>query len=106
MLEVLVNENNFGDEVLESKEIVFVDFYSKSHVLCNKIEPFLSQIADKYEGVIKVCKVDIEQSPELVTSCGVTGLPTLLVFRDGSVIEGKAGNINMAQLEDLVSKYA
>lgn len=106
MLEVLVNENNFGDEVLESKEIVFVNFYSNTHKLCGRLNPFLSQIADKYEGVIKVCKIDIEQSPELVASCGVTGLPTLLVFRDGSVIEGKTGNINMAQLENLVSKYA
>eukprot|EP01025_Chloroclados_australasicus_P063718 TRINITY_DN8441_c0_g1_i1.p2 TRINITY_DN8441_c0_g1~~TRINITY_DN8441_c0_g1_i1.p2 ORF type:complete len:153 (-),score=4.65 TRINITY_DN8441_c0_g1_i1:181-639(-) len=103
-----VNQENFEAEVLQSPQPVLVDFWADWCGPCKLINPSLKKLEDKYGSVLKVVKMDVDQSKDLVKSYKVYGLPTVLVFRDGQVVEGshREGAITYDQLVMHAEKYA
>lgn len=102
MSEVILNSDNFEDEVLNAKEPVLVDFWATWCGPCKMIGPFIAQLAEKYEGRMKVCKANVDEVPDLAQSYGVSSIPTLLIFRDGEVVAQRIGGANMAVLDAFV----
>jgi thioredoxin len=83
MLEV--NQDTFENEVLKSDLPVLVDFWAPWCGPCKAITPIVDDIAKEYEGKIKVCKINIDSSPNVANQFSIMSIPTLLIFNKGEV---------------------
>lgn len=98
-----VNDLNFDTEVLESNVPVLVDFSATWCGPCKQIAPLVDQLANEYEGKVKVTKLDIDESPGTASKFGIRGVPTLMVFKGGELVAqhiGAAPKTTIAQLMD------
>ena len=85
-----ITKDTFQTEVLETKGTVLVDFWASWCGPCKMIGPIIDQIADERKD-IKVCKVNVDDEPELATRFKVMSIPTLLIFKDGQVVTQSLG---------------
>ena len=85
-----ISKENFNEEVLNSSKPVLVDFYASWCGPCRMLAPTLDKIASENPKV-KVCKIDIDQQPELASEYRIMSVPTLLVFKDGEVTDSALG---------------
>jgi thioredoxin 1 len=86
-----LTETNFGDEVLRSPVPVLVDFWAEWCGPCKMIAPILEEIAQEYDGRLKIAKVNIDDQQSLATHHGIRAIPTLLVFKNGEVADQIVG---------------
>jgi thioredoxin 1 len=84
------DDNNFESEVLNSSQPVLVDFWAPWCGPCRQIAPVIEQLAGENAGV-KIGKLNVDTAPGAATSYGVTSIPTLMVFKDGQVVERFVG---------------
>ena len=99
------NEETFSDEVLTSEHLILVDFWAEWCGPCKGIAPILDELANDFQGRVKVVKVNIDQSPSLPEKYGVRGIPTLLLFKDGEVIATSVGALTKAQLTAFINPH-
>ena len=85
-----VNKDNFHNEVLNSEKPVLLDFFASWCGPCRMVGPILEQIAEERED-IKVCKVNIDEQPELASRYRIMSVPTLMVLKGGQVVEQSIG---------------
>ena len=88
---VAVTEQNFEAEVLQSKVPVLVDFWAAWCGPCRAIAPALEEIATEYSGKLKVVKVDVDENQEISIKYDVRSIPTLMLFKNGQVMEKLIG---------------
>ena len=88
-----LTDDNFQVEVLDSPLPVLVDFWADWCQPCKMVAPVVQQIADEYDGRIKVGKLDIDDNHKISGSLGIRGIPTLLIFRDGKPIDQVVGAV-------------
>ena len=101
-MEITVTEKNFEVEVLQADKTVLVDFWAPWCGPCRMLAPALAQIAAEYEGKAKVCKVNVDDEPGLARQFGISGIPTILVFKNGKLAETMVGLRPKAELEALL----
>ena len=99
MAEVIITEENFEQEVLNSDKPVLVDFWATWCGPCRMLAPTIAKIAEEQEGKVKVCKVDVDECPELAARYGISSIPTLIVFEDGAVKASSVGVQSKGQIE-------
>ena len=87
---IILNNDNFEAEVMQCDKPVLVDFFATWGGPCKMIAPVIEQIAAENDG-IKVCKVDVDESPELAARFGVQSIPTLVVIKNGEVTNTAVG---------------
>ena len=85
-----INKDNFHKEVLNSDKPVLLDFFASWCGPCRMVGPILEEIAEERED-IKVCKVNIDEQPELASRFRVMSIPTLMVMKDGQIIDQSIG---------------
>ena len=85
-----INKDNFHKEVLNSEKPVLLDFFASWCGPCRMVGPILDEIAEERDD-IKVCKVDIDEQPELASRYRVMSVPTLMVLKDGNIVEQSIG---------------
>ena len=101
MAEVILNEKNFDTEVMQSELPVLVDFWATWCGPCRMLAPTIAQIAEEQAGKVKVCKVDVDECPQLAARFGISSIPTLLVFEHGVLKNQAVGVMPKAQVEAL-----
>ena len=95
---VHVTDQDFEQEVLKSDGPVLVDFWAEWCGPCKMIAPILDEISSEYGGRVKVAKLNIDENPGTPPKYGIRGIPTLMLFRDGSVEATKVGAVSKSQL--------
>ncbi len=99
-----VGDQSFQSEVLESSTPVLVDFWATWCAPCVALAPVVEQLAESYQGKLKVVKFNIEDDIATPQRYGITAIPTLLFFKGGSVVHTVVGGQSRAKLEEAVKK--
>ena len=102
MEEVNLTSENFEEEVLKSEKPVLVDFWATWCGPCKMLAPVISEIAEKYEGKVKVGKVNIDNEKELAVRYQITSIPTLMLFKNGEVSNMTVGFQSKSELERMI----
>ena len=100
-----VTDAEFDAEVLGSDRLTLVDFGAEWCAPCKKLHPIMDQLADEYNGKIKVVEVDVGVSPLTAMKFGVTSVPQLLFFKDGIVKETVVGILPKSKIEEKIDDY-
>jgi thioredoxin 1 len=105
MKPVEITDSNFETEVLKSNIPVLVDFWAVWCGPCKMIAPVVEELAAEYENKLKVCKVDVDNHQQIAMQFGIRSIPTLLVFKEGKVVEQIVGAAPKKNLVDKLSKH-
>ncbi len=103
MAEINVTVDNFESEVMASDKPVLLDFWATWCGPCKMLSPIVAQLAEKYEGKIKVGKVNVDEEPELANAFDVVSIPMLVLMKDGKVAKTAVGYMPLEKLETLLN---
>lgn len=99
-----LTDDSFDSDVLQSSIPVLVDFWASWCAPCKAIAPVVDGLADEYAGQVKVAKLNVDENPATPGQFGVRGIPTLILFKDGKVVDQVVGAVPKNQLEGLIKK--
>jgi len=103
--EVSITAANFEKEVLRSDKPVLLDFWAEWCGPCKMISPAISQIAEKYADKLKVAKVNVDEAAPVAARYNVVSIPTLMVFKNGEVVDQRVGAASLSVIEAFISAY-
>lgn len=98
---ITLSKTNFQEEVLNAGKPVLVDFWAPWCGPCRMLSPVVDQIAEETDAV-KVCKVNVDEEPELAEQFSVSSIPTLIVFKDGKPVQTSVGVKPKAAILDMI----
>jgi len=105
MKPIVVNDANFSAEVLTAETPVLVDFWAIWCGPCKMIAPIVDEIAQEYDGKLKVTKMDVDANPRITMEYGIRSIPTLMIFKGGQVVEQIVGAVPKRHLLDKVTAH-
>ena len=95
---VHTTDATFAQDVLKSDKPVLLDFWAEWCGPCKMIAPILDEIASEYHDRIKIAKINIDENPQTSPKFGIRGIPTLILFKNGTVEAQKVGAVSKSQL--------
>ena len=101
---VHVDDKNFATEVLNSDLPVLVDFWATWCGPCRSISPIVEELAKEFSGRVKVTKLNVDESPATPGQYGVRGIPTLILFKGGKILDQIVGAVPKARLKAMIEK--
>jgi thioredoxin 1 len=105
MKPVELSEINFEQEVLKAATPVLVDFWAVWCGPCKMIAPIVDELSVEYDGKLKIGKVDVDTHQQIAMQYGIRSIPTLLIFKDGKVVEQIIGAAPKKSLVEKLSKH-
>lgn len=96
---------NFKAEVLDAELPVLVDFFAQWCGPCKMMAPLVEKMAEKYEGRMKIGKLDVEEAMEIAEKYHVMNIPTFIFFKNGEAVETHVGGMSANDLESMIQKY-
>lgn len=101
---VELSDQNFKSEVIESAQPVLVDFWAPWCGPCRMIAPLVEQLASENAASLKVGKVNIDESPNIAASLGINSIPTLMIFKNGQVVDRFVGVQPKTRLQNAIEE--
>ena len=102
---VHITDDTFEAEVIQSAMPAIVDFWAPWCAPCHMIAPILQEIAEEYDGQLKVAKLDVDQNPQVATQFGIMGIPTMILFKDGEAVERLIGYMPKERLLEKITPH-
>ena len=102
-MEITLTKTNFEVEVLKSDKPVLVDFWAPWCGPCRMLAPILAEIAEEKADTVKVGKVNVDEEPDLAAQYGISGIPAMLLFKDGKVVATTVGFKPKAEVEAFIA---
>lgn len=100
-----ITEQNFETEVLKSELPVMVDFGATWCGPCRMIAPYMEQLSEEFAGKAVVAKADIDECPSIAAKYGIRHVPTVLVFKNGEIVDKNVGGAPKATFEEKLKKF-
>lgn len=100
-----VTDSNFKEEVLENEAPVLVDFWAPWCGPCRMVAPVVDEIAEQYEGKVKVVKLNTDENPNVASQYGIRSIPTLMIFKGGQRVDMVVGAVPKTTLANTLEKY-
>ncbi len=95
---VHISDDSFENDVVSSDQPVLLDFWAEWCGPCKMIAPILEEIASEYKDRVRIAKINIDENPQTPPKFNIRGIPTLLLFKDGTVAAQKVGAVSKSQL--------
>jgi thioredoxin 1 len=105
MKPVELTDSNFQNEVLQSDKPVLIDFWAEWCGPCKMIAPMVEELANEYDGKLKVGKLDVDSNQQTSMQYGIRSIPTLLIFKGGKVVDQLIGAVPKKMLAEKVAKH-
>lgn len=102
MSELMLTQENFDREVLRSDKPVLVDFWADWCGPCRALAPIIDELAQEFDGVARVGKVNVDEQPTLAGRYGIGSIPTVMLFKNGAVVQTVVGARSRAELAALL----
>ena len=102
MAEIVITTENFEQEVLKATQPVLVDFWATWCGPCKMLAPVIEELEEELNGVLKVGKINVDNEPELAVKFGIVSIPTVLIFKDGEVVQKSVGFTSKEHLKALL----
>ena len=103
MTTLFTSDNQFENDVIKSSIPVIVDFWADWCGPCKQIGPILEEISDEKENLICIYKLNIDENPDTPQKYGVRGIPTLMIFKDGQLLDTKVGSLSKSLLSEWIN---
>ncbi|ELR98002.1 thioredoxin [Gloeocapsa sp. PCC 73106] len=100
-----VTDETFKEQVLDSDVPVLVDFWAPWCGPCRMVAPVVDEIAEQYDGQVKVVKVNTDENPNTATQYGIRSIPTLIIFKGGQKVDTVVGAVPKTTLANTIEKY-
>ncbi len=97
-MEIKVTDENFKQEVLESSIPVLVDFWAEWCMPCRLVAPAVEELAEEYQGKLKVCKLNVDEGPQTSSEYGIMSIPTLAIFKEGKLVDKIIGAVPKTEI--------
>ncbi len=102
---VHTSDASFTNDVLKADKPVLLDFWAEWCTPCKMIAPILEEIADEYRDRLRIAKLNIDENPQTPPKFGIRGIPTLILFKNGSVEAQKVGALSKSQLATFLDQH-
>ena len=100
----VATDDNFEGEVLKSDKPVLIDFWAPWCGPCKAIGPVVEELAEKFKDSVKIMKLNVDENQKTAVNYGVRSIPTLILFKEGKVLDTLIGLVPKERLEDFVKK--
>ncbi len=99
-----INDTNFDSSVLKAELPVLVDFWAPWCGPCRSVAPILDEVAEDFKGKVNVVKMNVDENQTTPGQYGIRAIPTLILFKNGEVIDQITGAVSKANIETLINK--
>ncbi len=101
-----VTDGNFEQEVLKSPIPVLVDFWAPWCGPCRAMGPIIDELATEFDGKVKICKMNVDENSASPSKFGIRAIPTLILFKNGEVVDQTTGAVSKSSIKDMIAKKA
>ncbi len=104
-MKIEINDGNFKKEILESEQPCLVDFWAPWCGPCQMIAGIIEEIAQEYQGRLKVCKLNVDEAQQRASEHGIMSIPTLMLFKNGKIADKVIGAVPKQAIESMIKPH-